>query len=148
MTPETTRVAHINNKAINTAVEILKQCGWDYTLRSPDGQLLTNTKAKVRRPKKYSFAHLGIAEKLNNAIPGQQIVFAAGDIPLKNLGSRITGEACRIFGKGGYTTTASVDRNTITIRVGVPSKVLAAELQKSINSIQQLQGSTQLRLNS
>jgi hypothetical protein len=148
MTSSNPREVQAINMAINTAVEILKQCGWDYDLRSPDGQVLTNAKAKVKRPKKYAFGHLKISEKLNNAIPGQQIVFDAGEIPLKNLGSRVTGEACRIFGKGGYTTTTSVERNTVTIRVGVPSKLLAAELQKSINSIQKLQGSAQPFLNS
>jgi len=144
----TVKAADITNMAINTAIDILKRCGCDYTLRSPDGQTYTNGKPKVRRPKKYSFKHLQITEKFNNAIPGQVIVFPAGHIPLKNLGSRITGEACRVFGAGNYATTTDAINKTVSIRVGVLAQPLAKEVERCIRNFQQSKGSTELLMHS
>ncbi len=138
----------IHTKAINTAVEILKQFGWKYTLHSPDGQTLTNTKQKAKRPKLHSFAHLNIAERFAIAVPGKPIVFNAGDIPMKNLRARITGEASRVFGNGNYYTQTDAQKKTVSITVGVPAKSLAAEIAQSVNSIKQSQARTELRLHS
>jgi hypothetical protein len=148
MTHAHQKAAEINSKAITTAIEILKHCGWKYILHSPDGQTVTNAKQKAKRPKLHSFGHLAIAEKFAAAIPGQPIVFSAGDIPLKNLRARITGEASRVFGRGNYYTQTDAQKKTVSIITGVPAKALATEIAKSISSIQQSQSHAELRLHS
>lgn len=142
------RAVQVTNKAISTAVEILKQCGWKYTLNSPDGQILTNTKPKAKRPKVHSFTHLNIGERFAIAIPGQPIVFSAGSIPLKNLRARITGEASRVFGSGNYFTQTDAAKKTVTVIVGVPAKALATEIAMCIDNVKPASGHTQPFLNS
>jgi hypothetical protein len=135
------------NMAMNYAIEILKSIGAIFTVQSPDGQTITNAKKKAQRPKKYSFGHFKIAETFANAIPGKPMVFHAGDIPLINLRGRLTGEASRIFGNGNYTTTIDRGQKTVTVVVGAPAKPLAAEIAKSIRTLNQSKGRVEFRPN-
>lgn len=140
------KVVAMQNKAINTALEILQQCGCKFNVVTPQGQTHTNFKKQVKRPKVFSFIHFNIAERFASAIPGAEIVFNAGNIPVKNLRARLTGEATRVFGPGNYTTVSDSVKKTVTVVAGTPTKQIATEINKSIRSLNQSHGKTEVRL--
>ncbi len=101
---------------LNRVLTMLDAIGAQYAIISPDGTRFGDLKLADEKPG-YNFAELGayVKQQFTPVEVGDVLIIPVDKFDVDKLQSAITSHACKIAGKGSYTTCRSKDKTQIEI---------------------------------
>jgi len=101
---------------LKRALTMLDALGARYAIISPNGTRFGDLKLADEKPG-YNFAELGayVKQKFTHVEVGEVLIIPVDKFEVDKLQSAITSHACKIGGKGSYTTCRSKDKTQIEI---------------------------------
>jgi hypothetical protein len=101
---------------LNRALTMLDAIGARYAIISPDGTRFGDLPLAEEKTG-YNFAELGayVKQQFTHVEVGDVLIIPVDKFDVDKLQSAITSHACKIAGKGSYTTCRSKDKTQIEI---------------------------------